>query len=673
MSVVAFNDLAQAYGAIDVFVGVTGAVPQGARIGLVGPNGVGKTSLLRLLAGLDTPHGGTITFARGVRLGYLPQESTGVSERTVWDEMLTAVADLREMEQRLHDLHDAMSDPAQYEAAVAEYTPLQELFEHRGGYTYELRIRQTLTGLGFRESDFHTPIPRLSGGQKTRALLARLLVEAPDLLVLDEPTNHLDVMAVEWLENFLRTWNGAALIVSHDRYFLDRTVNVIWEMRGDGLEVYRGNYSAYIQQREARWAQRLQVYEVEMGRLLNELDYIKRNINGQNVSQARGKLRRLSREIEAIEKLGIQAVVSKSWREVTDQASIAGRLLGVEELEDRIRALRPPQFQLPAFRLALKPRSRSGDIVLRTSDLTIGYPGVPLFTSGPIELHRQECAALIGPNGAGKTTFLRTVLGELAPLAGEVQLGASLSLGYFAQAHESLDPNATLIEEIEKSRPSMSLGEIRSYLAQYLFQGEEVFKQVSALSGGERGRLALAKLTLTRANLLLLDEPTNHLDIPAQEVLEAVLNEFDGTILLVTHDRYLVDKLATQIWWLDKAAQQLTVFNGSYQEFLAARDQGRLAAERAPSRVTNGRASDRRGDRAAEREAARAERQRAAKVAELEARIAALESEIAAVTQEIEAAGEAQDVQRLRRLGEQYERLEAELAARLDEWAEVAE
>ncbi len=327
-----------------------------------------------------------------------------------------------------------------------------------------------------------------------------------------------------------------------------------------------------MQDRQRRWELQLQLYESEKERLEKELDYVKRNIAGQRTQQAKGKLRRLSREVEAIESLGVQAVQSKNWAEISTLANISEHAMSVDEVERHIRSLRGPQNRPPQLNLHLKASARSGDLVLRTRSLAIGYPdeGHPLFTSPDLLLKRGECAAVIGPNGAGKTTFLKTLLDQMPPLSGEVILGASLDIGYFAQAHEDLDPANTLVEEIDSVAPEMLLADIRDYLARFLFTGADVFKKVSTLSGGERGRLALAKLSLTDANLLLLDEPTNHLDIPSQEVLQEVLDGYRGTILLVSHDRYLIDALGTQIWEIEPDEASLRVFEGTYSQYRAS-------------------------------------------------------------------------------------------------------
>jgi ATP-binding cassette subfamily F protein 3 len=665
MSLINSSGISKSYGPEDIFSGVSISIPQGARVAIVGPNGIGKTTLLRILIGLEEPSSGTIHRARNLKIGYLPQEAVLDAQHSLWEECLKAVSDLRAQEAELARLEAAMSDPQQFEAVVERYGRLQESFERRGGYTYDVRIRQTLTGLGFDESDFHRPIPQLSGGQRTRALLARLLLSNPDLLVLDEPTNHLDIAAVEWLEGYLSQWDGAELLVSHDRYFLDKVVNQVWEMGRGYMESYRGNYSDYLQQRQQRWERRQQIYEAEMERLEKELDYIKRNIAGQNTSQAKGKLRRLSREVEAIESLGFEVFLSKSWGEISAQADISEHIMGVADVEQRIHSLKPPSNRPPKLNLDLKAVSRSGDLVLRTKDLKIGYPdeGRPLFQAPDLVLQRGECAAIIGPNGAGKTTFLKTLLGQMPPLDGEVILGASLHIGYFAQAHEGLRPKRTLVEEIEAVAPHLRMGEVRDYLARFLFTGDDVFKQVLTLSGGERGRLALAKLSLTDANLLLLDEPTNHLDIPSQEILQQVLAEYQGTILLVSHDRYLIDALGTQIWEIQPDQASLVVFEGSYSQFSAEKEAQQAAAQAAKRKKSE--VKHRRSNGSSSREA----RRRRARLEEVERLITSLETHLETLSRKLE--NPPDDPGKVQNLGEEYVRVQAEINALLAEWEQL--
>jgi ATP-binding cassette subfamily F protein 3 len=666
MALLSGSNLSKSFGSADIFSGVSLSVARGARIAIVGPNGIGKTTLLRILIGLDEPSAGSVQRARGISIGFLPQEADLSAPHSLWEECLSAFRDLRQREAELAGLEAAMADPEQAGQALERYGPLQHDFERLGGYTYETRIRQTLSGLGFDAADFPRPLTQLSGGQRTRALLARLLLSNPDLLVLDEPTNHLDIAAVEWLEGYLAAWEGTALIVSHDRYFLDRVVTGIWEMSRSGLESYPGNYTAYLGSRQLRWENRQRLFEDEKERLLKEVDYVKRNISGQRTLQAKGKLRRLSRQVEAIESLGVEAALSQNWGAVSAQADISTHPMGVEEVERRVRGLKPPARRPTQLKIALKAGGRSGNIVLRTVDLVVGYPGEALFETDDLELRRLETVAVIGPNGAGKTTFLKTILGLHPPLSGELILGAALDIGYFAQAHEELHPERSLVEEIDSVAPHLLLAEVRDYLARFLFTGDDVFRQVSTLSGGERGRLALAKLALSHNNVLLLDEPTNHLDIPSQEILQAVLAEYQGTILIVSHDRYLIDALGTQIWEIDAEGKRLHVFKGTYSEYRAFQEAARLAAEdRALSPVpSRGALSGEKRSRSAPSNGS--ERKRKARLAEVEARIARLEENLAALSLQLESPPP--DPQRVQALGEDYVETQNEIDALLREW-----
>ncbi len=664
MSLITANNLSKSFGPVDLFSGVTFAIPKGSRLALVGPNGCGKTTLLRILVGLDEPSGGKVARAKSVHIGYLPQEAEFEMEGTVWDACFAVFTDLIARQGELEKLETEMSSPASREQALIRYGPLQHEFERRGGYTFPTRIKQVLTGLGFATDDFHMPLDHLSGGQRTRAFLARLLLSEPDLLLLDEPTNHLDISAVEWLEGYLSQWEGAVVMVSHDRYFLDQVANGILEMAFGVTEHYSGNYSAYLRTREERWEHRRETFEAEKEKLLKDVEYIKKNISGQNVNQAKGKLRRLSRIVQAIEQVGMEAVVNKKWIETSEDVSIGTSPFGPDEAERRVRSLRAPVRTLPRLHLNLRSAARSGELVLRTKDLRVGYPGRLLFTAPDIVLRRGDCAALIGPNGAGKTTFLKTTLGQLEPLEGEVKLGASLKIGYFAQAHEGLNPGNTLVQEIDSIMPQWLPGQIREYLGKYLFSGDDAFKKVSVLSGGERGRLALAKLALQDTNLLLLDEPTNHLDIPSQEVLEAVLDDYSGTILLVTHDRYLIDALGTQIWEIEPDESQLTIFVGTYSQRREERE--RLAALRntETAQIVTQRAARRSVD-----PAAKEERRRIARLQELENKIATLETQMAELGRKLE--NPPKDTVIVRKWGNQYAALQTEMDVWLAEWEQI--
>jgi ATP-binding cassette subfamily F protein 3 len=629
MSLLTAHNLGKSYGPDEIFSGVSIEIPRRARIALVGPNGAGKTTLLNLLIGNDLPSEGEIFRARGLRIGFLPQRPELRGSHTLYEEQLAAFDDVRAMEAELHRLSEALADPAQHDRALAAYGELQERFELAGGYTYEVRIRTVLNGLGFKPEEHHRPLARLSGGQKTRALLARLLLEAPDLLALDEPTNHLDIETVEWLEGYLNEFDGAVLVVSHDRYFMDAVASSIWELDFGTLETYRGTYSHYVRQREERHARRFKEYEAQQEFIAKEEDYIRRNIAGQNTRQAKGRLKRL------------------------------------ERLKRDDLALRPRTRSRMGLRM--NAGGRSGDKVLMTQALMVGYPDAPepLFRAPDITLWRGEVAALIGPNGVGKSTFVKTAIGDLAPLSGEAKLGASVRIGYFAQAHESLNEKNSILDEIQTAKP-MTLSEARSYLGQYLFSGDDVFRPVGSLSGGERGRVALAKLALSGANFLLLDEPTNHLDIESQEILQNVLADFEGTILMVSHDRYLIDALATQIW--AAAPGSLRVFAGTYREYLDARTREQSAAaearQPAPAPAAKPASARRHGLNPFQLQK---------RIGELEQQIEQLEAQLHTLSEQLASASAAGDAGRAHSLGEAYIRAEAERDAALEAWAELAD
>ena len=541
MSLLTASDLTKYYGPDEIFSGISLAVEKGARIALVGPNGAGKTSLLNILAGSDPPTQGAVSLARNLRLSFLPQRPELVGQHSLWQEQLKAFSQLREMESQLAGLERQMADADAYESAMARYGPLQAEFERLGGYSYENRVKQVLSGLGFSAADYDTPLPQLSGGQKTRALLGRLLLEEPDLLILDEPTNHLDIQAVEWLEKYLANFAGAVLAVSHDRYFIDNFARTIWEIEYQRLQVYRGNYSAYFTQRAQERETLRHAYYWQQEFIRKEQEFIRRHMGSRRTAQAKGRLKKL----ETMRKRGL--VIESGPRQ---------RRKMFIELDDI---------------------QRSGDQVILTRDLIIGYdPAQPLLAVPDILVQRGETIAIIGPNGVGKSTLLKTLSGDLPALAGDLRLGAKVKAGYFAQAHETLVAENTLLDAVRAVKP-MPISQARDWLGRFLFSGDDVFRTIASLSGGERGRIALAKLALQGANLLLLDEPTNHLDIDSQEVLQAVLMAFPGTVLLVSHDRYLIDALATQIWELTPG--ELHVTDGAYQDYLRARRLGQVAAD----------------------------------------------------------------------------------------------
>jgi ATP-binding cassette subfamily F protein 3 len=667
MSVLTANNLGLSFGTFDVFRGISFNIANNQKVGLIGPNGIGKTSLLLILAGITLPTTGLVSLARGRRLGYLRQEAMDAfadKGNTVYAEMLTVFANLRAQQQELQDLEAQMSS-AYSDELLATYGALQESFERLGGYDYELRIQQTLQGLGLGKDVWDSPLSQLSGGQKTRALLARLLLEKPDLLLLDEPTNHLDMDAVEWLENTLRNWDGAVLIVSHDRYFLETSVDVIWEMSRSGIEIFPGGYSDYLLQREERWEYLERAFNEEKARLMKEIDFIQRNwVRASTHARALGRLRLLTRDLAIIENYGILALrngpQSGKMRWSETGLSTNGSPLDVVDAVRQVNSLSLPSRRPPRLRPSMSPRRLGGNIVLRIDRAAFGYPGNLLFRAQDVELRRGECAALIGPNGSGKTTLIRTLLNQIEPLEGEIYLGAGLQVGYFAQVHDMLDESHSVLEELQHRR-ALDEFEARSYLARYLFQGEDVFKPVSALSGGEKARLALSILALDGANFLLLDEPTNHLDLAAQEALQEVLENYSGTILLVSHDRYLIDRLASQIWELKNNA--LSVFMGSYRQYMLQRATPEYKVASRPAILLQ---------KPLFKVDGREARKRAESIALLEERIHEYENTVRRLTHDLQKAGQSQSFDRMNQISQQIVKAQAALDSLLTEWEQIA-
>ncbi len=659
MSLLTAQNLAIAFGPLDVFQGVDCVVSRGDRIGLVGPNGEGKTTLLRILSGDMMPMTGRVHRSRGLSIGYLPQIPPAPGRKTLWDDMLEVFDDLLAEGERLAELEEQMAHPdrAIAEAALEAYARRQHLFEARGGYDYPTRIKQTLSGLGFGPETFDQPVTQLSGGQRTRALLAKILLQKPDLLLLDEPTNHLDLAAMEWLESVLLKWDGALVVVSHDRYFLDKVMTRIWEMMWGTMTSYRGNYSAYMTQRQAVLERMQKAYEAQQAFIAKETDYIRRNIAGQNTRQAQGRRTRLERLLQR-------------------------------------QRLTPPKKR-QTMRLQMISRIRSGELVLATQSLRIGYYAQPhapvrrqrsggyvydapapvsatdtlLFQAEDMLLKRGERVGLVGPNGSGKTTFIRTLLGQIAPLAGSLRIGASVRIGYLAQVQDALVPDMSVLESLMAVDANLKVAEARSFLARFLFSGDDVFQSVATLSGGQRSRLALARLSRQEINFLVLDEPTNHLDIESQEVLEAMLRDFDGTVLLVSHDRYLIDSVATQVWAIDAGTRQLRAYGGNYSAYIAAKDEENTSKKSlTDTRAANRRHREQAKEARRQRNLAKKRQQQADAV---EAQIHALEAEQARITRQLEAAGLAQNLDDLQRLGQRYQQIEHELEALMETWAEL--
>jgi ATP-binding cassette, subfamily F, member 3 len=537
-TVLTANDLAKFFGPDEIFRDVSFQVADREHVALVGVNGAGKSTLLRIIAGIDTASEGEIAIARGARVAVLAQEPRFESQRTVrqeaqlaFDEALTALARMRELELAMQS---ASGDDL--DQLFAEYERLSLHFEVAGGFDVEHRTEEVLMGLGFSSEQMDEPVRMLSGGQKTRIALAKALLADPDLLLLDEPTNHLDLGMLDWLEGFLSSWRGAFLVVSHDRYFLDRVTSRTLDLSFGRLEDYPAPYGRYLHLRAERRARQLQEYEEQQELIARTEEYIRRYKAGQRSREARGRQTRL----------------------------------------DRLDRLDRPQ-EHAALTLRVQPTIRSGRDVLTATPLRVGYSGSggerALVSTPELRVERGDRVAIIGQNGSGKSTLLRTVVGELRPLSGRVEFGTNVKVGYYAQGHEGLPNDGSPLSILVGSQP-MSEDAARTYLARFLFRGDDVHRPISALSGGERSRLALACLLLEGANLLVLDEPTNHLDIQSRETLEEMLTAYDGTVVFVSHDRFFIDRVATRVW--DIAEGKLVPYLGNFSD--AVRQKSKLSA-----------------------------------------------------------------------------------------------
>ncbi|HEY3248495.1 MAG TPA: ABC-F family ATP-binding cassette domain-containing protein [bacterium] len=531
MPILTVRDVTKSYAGEDVCRGVSFALEPREKIALIGRNGSGKTTLLRLLAGLDDPDRGRIALERWARLAYLSQVPSAASGTPILAHVLTGAADVQALESRLRELEHEMAIPAVHDnpdrlaEVMAEYGSVREHFEHAGGFALETTARSVLTGLGFREADFGRSLGELSGGWRVRAELARALLMEPDLLLLDEPTNHLDLAATEWLESYLQSFPGAMIIVSHDRYLLDAVTARTLELEDGALTAYPGSYTAYSVLKAERIRRETEVYERQQEEIAKLQAYIRRYKAGNRASQAKSREKMLARvESGELEKPGHRG----------------------------------------AMRVKADGHRPSGRLVAKLVGVGRRYGERAVLSDVDLEVHRRERIGLLGANGAGKTTLLRVIAGLDAPSEGRVVLGVGVQARYFAQeAADVLDPQRSVLDEILADRP-MTPEDVRTYLGRFLFTGDDVYKRVSMLSGGERQRLSLARLLLDRPNFLLLDEPTNHLDIPSREALEQALRDFTGTIILATHDRYLLERIATRILTIED--RTVGDFQGTYHE-----------------------------------------------------------------------------------------------------------
>jgi ATP-binding cassette subfamily F protein 3 len=526
MTLVSLNNISKSYGSNLVLRDITWQIEEGRRIGLLGANGVGKTTLFKIISGELEIDKGSIVRSKNLKIGFLRQEYELEDDLTLFDEMLKPFSDLLKLHDELRRLEKEMSFGKSLDKLMKQYGERQLEYENRGGYTYENRIETVLYGLGFKKEDFDKNINMLSGGEKNRAALASVLLSEPNLLLLDEPTNHLDIEGTEWLENYLGEFSGTVVIVSHDRYFLDRLIQEVAELEDHRIEKYAGNFSVYVVEKEKRKQKGLKEYGEQEEYILRTEDFIRRNIAGQKTRQAQSRRK-------ALEKL--------------------------ERLER-------PKTKAKKVKISFTPAQRSSRGLVWTENLSKGFGEQVLLENVNFFLERYDRVGLIGPNGSGKTTFLKMFLGKEKSTSGEVKIGGNLDIGYYDQEHEGLDLESSVLDEVWKIKPQMLASELRSFLAKFLFFGEDVFRKIKTFSGGEQSRVVLAKLILSNPNFLILDEPTNHLDIASREVLENALSEFGGTILVVSHDRYFLNKVVNRIYAIENQTLKEYLGNYSYYE-----------------------------------------------------------------------------------------------------------
>lgn len=649
------TDITKLYGVTTILGGISLQVLERDRIGLVGVNGAGKSTLLQILAGELTPDGGQIFKAKETRVGYLAQNSGLQSDRTIWEEMLDVFSELTETEQELRRMEQQIADPAlshdekSYQDLLERYAQKSDWFKDHGGYEIETRIRSVLHGMGFGSFSPDTIISTLSGGQRTRLALARILLQAPDLLMLDEPTNHLDIQTLTWLEDYLRSYSGALLVVSHDRYFLDRLVTAIVEIERHQSRRYTGNYSRYIELKAAEYESQMKLYEKQQDEIARMEDFIKRNIVRASTTKR-----------------------AQSRRKALEKMDVIDRPLG---------DLKKASFSFEA-------EVMSGKDVLRVDDLAYAFEpgGAPLFKDVCFNLWRGETVALIGPNGIGKSTLLKMLTGDLKPTAGTITWGTKVKIGYYDQEQSHLNPDNTVLEEVWSAFPHMEEARVRSVLGNFLFSGEDVLKKIKALSGGEKARVALSKLMLQQANVLILDEPTNHLDLYSKEVLESALLDYDGTLLFISHDRYFLNKMAERIEELHPNGAEH--FLGNYDDYLAkkqelqeiaAEQNGAGAVKPAGNQDRNANASASSSDKSgaanyeADKQAKRQERSRLRKMEQLEQTIAELEEAISALEAELMDPEVYQNYEALQQRQSEIDKHKADLAAAYEEWESLAE
>lgn len=600
MIVLQVSGLTKSFSGTNILENVQLEVHQRDRVALVGRNGAGKSTLLKIIAEEETADTGDLIIPKDTRIGYLEQHSGVDSTRTIWDEMMTVFEPLREMERRIRALEKQMADPEIYEdkenfaRVSSEYDTLQTDFKDAKGYQYESDTRSVLHGMRFYPDDYDKTVNLLSGGQKTRLALAKMLLSNPDLLILDEPTNHLDIETLSWLEKYLVGYDGALLIVSHDRYFLDEIVTVVYEVSRKKVTKYTGNYTFYLQEKAKNYERDVKLYEREMSEKANLEDFVQRNIARASTSK-----------------------MAQSRRKVIE----------------RTDWMESPDGDEKSARFSFTVDKQSGNDVLAIDKLSIGYDDHAVSKNLNLRIYKGDRIAFIGPNGVGKSTLLKTIVKKQQPLEGKITYGTNVQFGYYDQEQATLMGTSTVLEELWSDWPLMDEKDIRSILGRFLFTGDDVGKSVTSLSGGEKARLSLAKLMLEKSNTLILDEPTNHLDLDSKEVLENGLSDFPGTILFVSHDRYFINRIATKV--IDLSANGAVEYLGDYDYFIEKKqEQADLLADKIAAHQTQLKAPV--VERDEDKEQKRLMRRLTRSITEVETNIATLDEEIARLQTELE-------------------------------------
>lgn len=612
---------------------------------LVGINGVGKTTLLRIIVGEMTPDEGLVTFAKGKSYGYLAQNTEVSGDATIYDTLLQVKEHLLVLEQEIRKVEKQMKyvEGSELEALMNQYSNMTHSFETEGGYQYQSELVGVLKGLGFIEEEFNKPMSTLSGGQKTRVALGKLLLTKPDLIILDEPTNHLDMNSIAWLETYLLNYKGAVLIVSHDRYFLDKIAGKVIELDQGKSTVFTGNYSDYAVKKEQLRVARLNAYLKQQQEIKHQEEVIE-------------KLKSFNRE--------------KSIKRAESR----------EKALAKIDVLEKPTETNSEMKIPLTPRIVSGNDVLQVEGLSKAFPNHPLFSDLNFEIKRGEHIAIIGDNGTGKTTILKIINQIIDADAGSMRLGTNVTIGYYDQEHHVLHTEKTLFEEISDEYPNLNNTQIRNTLAAFLFTGDDVFKKISSLSGGERGRVSLAKLMLSESNFLILDEPTNHLDIMSREILETALNHYEGTVLYVSHDRYFINRTATRI--LELSGQTLTNYLGNYDYYLEKKPQIGInepssafppATAVVSGNVSKENNSEKKMEWKQRKEEQAAIRKKERELAKTEERIAFIEERTSKIDEEMARPEICSNSVKLQELQKEKDSLEEELLGLMERWEELSE